>query len=371
MTRRHVTVVLLSLVAAGASVAAAVAAGGAPTRAIWRRYDPALRSPCDLTPAGSLSYNWPVKPFMSQHPIRGNFGDPRTIARGRLGSSGPHESGSFTFHNGVDISAPAGTPVYPVVSGTVDVESGDEVTVHTSDGRAFQYFHIRPSVRTGQPATAYKTVLGPILPEWNHVHLSEIDLFRVHNPVDPGHLTPYRDRTIPVVAKLEFRTSKGRELDASALQGTIDVVAKTADTPAVAVPGAWFDFPVTPALVSWELTRDGHGIAVPWTTIADFRRTLPPNQDFWRVYAPGTFQNFPVFGNHYFFGLPGRYLFNLTPAGLDTRPLANGRYVVAVRVADVCANSSLLREVVVVSNPQQEGRSRGIRQPLPSTVPRL
>jgi len=296
-----------------------------------------------------------------QHPIRGNFGDPRTIAPGQLGSDNPNSEGSFTFHNGVDISAPVGTPVYPVVSGGVRVGSGDEVIVDAADGRTFQYFHIRPSVRTGQHATAYKTVLGRILPEWNHVHLSEIDLFRVYNPVSPGHLTPYRDGTIPVVEKLDFRTEAGQTLDASSLHGTIDVVAKAADTPPVPVPGAWFEFPVTPALVRWQLTGFGRGIVIPWTTIADFRTTLPPNRDFWRVYASGTFQNFPVFGHHYFYRVPGRYLFTLTPSDLDTRRLANGRYVVSVRVADVCGNSSLLHELVTVSNTSSKPHLRLLR----------
>jgi murein DD-endopeptidase MepM/ murein hydrolase activator NlpD len=47
-------------------------------------------------------------------------------------------AGSFTFHNGVDISAPTGTPVYPVVSGIAHVNSGDLVAVTTNDRRAFQ-----------------------------------------------------------------------------------------------------------------------------------------------------------------------------------------------------------------------------------------
>ena len=31
--------------------------------------------------ADSGSYKWPVKPFDKQHPVRGSFGDPRTIFR--------------------------------------------------------------------------------------------------------------------------------------------------------------------------------------------------------------------------------------------------------------------------------------------------
>src|SRR2546425_8557731 len=68
--------------------------------------------------ANQAAYGWPVKPFDQPHPIRGNFGDPRTIFAGpptqRTLLSG---SGVFQFHDGIDISAPDGTAVYPVASG--------------------------------------------------------------------------------------------------------------------------------------------------------------------------------------------------------------------------------------------------------------
>src|SRR5581483_10320870 len=115
----------------------------------------------------------------------------------------------FTFHNGVDICAPTGTAVYPVASGTVRVLSGDAVSVSTGSGRTFQYFHIEPRVRSGTPVVAYRTILGTVRPEYQHVHLSEIDAYRVHNPAQPGHLEPYRDGTVPVVSELRFTDSNG------------------------------------------------------------------------------------------------------------------------------------------------------------------
>ena len=85
-------------------------------------------------------------------------------------------------------------------------------------------------------------------------------------------------------------------------------------------------------------------------TIADFRHTEPPNQDFWRVYAAGTYQNFPAFGHHYFFGRPGEYLFNLTRSPLDTARIPNGVYLLTVKVADVCGNRGSLSERVRINN---------------------
>jgi hypothetical protein len=89
---------------------------------------------------------------------------------------------------------------------------------------------------------------------------------------------------------------------------------------------------------------------VPWTTAVDFRDTEPPNSDFWRVYAAGTEQNFPVFGNHFFWRRSGRYVFNLTHAPLDTTHLPNGPYVLTVSAADVCTNQASLRESIRIRN---------------------
>jgi hypothetical protein len=182
------------------------------------------------------------------------------------------------------------------------------------------------------------------------VHLTEIDGFRVHNPADPGHLEPYVDRTIPIIEELSFNAENGQELNPEKLHGRVSIAADAKDIPPLPVPGEWFGFPVTPAFVAWRL-RDSRGnVVVPLTTVADFRRTEPPNRDFWRVYAPGTYQNFPVFGDH-FFRRAGEYLFNLTPSALDTTHFHDGRYVLTVDVADVCGNRGSLSERIKIGNP--------------------
>ena len=62
--------------------------------------------------------------------------------------------GKFTFHFGVDIWAPNGTAVYPVVSGTVGRVSHEKhreyVEILTGNGRSFEYWHMRAVVRPGQ-----------------------------------------------------------------------------------------------------------------------------------------------------------------------------------------------------------------------------
>jgi hypothetical protein len=334
------------------TVAAGTAAPGIAVAAVVHTEQLARRSLCADPPRISSTYAWPVKPFDVQHPIRGNFGDPRTLTTEDFGETGQEVPGSFSFHNGIDIVAPVGTPVYPVVSGMVRVVSPDELVVVTGEGRTFEYWHLAAAVVNGQPVTAYRTILGQIRPSADHVHLTEVDGFRVHNPLAPGHLEPYRDRTAPEVVRMSFRGVRGGIIAPSRMRGTVQIAAMARDMPPLPVPGAWLGFPLTPALVAWRMTATGGVSVVPETVIVDTRRTEPFDRNFWRVYAVGTYQNFPVFANHYYFRQPGRYLFNLTPQALDTLSLPNGRYTITVNVADVCGNRGSLSEQVQIDNPR-------------------
>ena len=64
-----------------------------------------LRSPLAVA-SGASAYPWPFKPFNKQHPIRGFFGDPRTVFENGVLSGGFDGPGFFSFHQGVDIAAP-------------------------------------------------------------------------------------------------------------------------------------------------------------------------------------------------------------------------------------------------------------------------
>jgi hypothetical protein len=341
-----------SLLAAIVAVSATSSAPrGRGTPWIVRTSTVARSSVCDHPPAGPFVYHYPIRPFDEQHPIRGFFGDPRTLTGEEFGKDSSKSSGSFGFHNGVDITAPGGTPVYPVVSGVVSARLyADEVTVQTRDGRRFQYYHLRPDVRLGEQVVADRTVLGVVLPVWQHVHVTEIDVFRLHNPVDPGHLEPYHDHTPPSVNWVYFRTPEGRSLDPARLRGRVDIAAEAADTPPLPVPGFWLGFPVTPAVVAWRLVRERGGVVLPQRVVADFRHTVPYNRDFWQVYASGTYQNFPVFGHRFYWRIPGRYIFRLTRHPFNTRRVRDGRYLLTVDVADVCGNRGSLTEQIVVAN---------------------
>lgn len=289
--------------------------------------------------AAASAYPWPVKPFDAQHPIRANFGDPRTRFWNTMLTDGLNGPGMFQFHNGIDIAAPEGTPVYPVVSGTARLIDEAAVSVRTKDGRTFQYFHIIPTVINGDRVLARRSVIGYVMRAADHVHLTEIRHRRVWNPLARGGISPYRDRTVPVLESIQIRPLLSLlPLEPANVCGTVSLVAIAYDTPPLPVPGAFAGFPISPALVRWSLARVDGSIYVPGIPVADFRMTLPVTRNFWNVYARGSYQNAPRFSNRQYF-MAGRFLYNLT-GHLDTRFYPNGVYEAAVRVSDMRGNSS-------------------------------
>jgi hypothetical protein len=310
-------------------------------------------TPAAVAASHDTSYGWPVTPFDQAHPIRGNFGDPRTIffgpptQRTLLGGAG-----SFQFHFGVDVSAPDGTPVYPVVSGRVQFVDYGEVIVDAGDGRTFEYWHILPAVSVGQQVDVDSTVLGRILKGQGHVHLTERDGGVAVNPLAPGHLEPYSDHTKPRVDAVYFRRSvTSSDLMPELLRGRVEIIASAYDMPSLPVPGEWNGLPVTPALVTWRVEQAvTHRVVVRDRVAFDVRHTFPSNGLFWSVFARGTQQNMCVFGKHYSYMQPGHYLFRLAPGGFDTRTLRDSVYDLIVTATDIRGNSSSLVERFSVHN---------------------
>jgi len=232
--------------------------------------------------------------------------------------------------------------VYPVESGTVTVvrtAKAEEMVRVESGGTAFEYWHIVASVHVGEKIEVSKTVLGHIIREAGHVHLTEVDGGLIVNPLERGHLAPYRDVTRPVVNSIAFRSPKGSELMPNFIRGNVEIVADADATPSMSVPGLWHGMPVTPALVTWRIAQWNGKVVLADTVVYDVRRTIPSNTTFWRVYARGSYQNMSVFGNHYSWLQPGCFLFRLTPQGFDTRKLRDGVYMVVVTATDVAGNT--------------------------------
>jgi hypothetical protein len=320
-----------------------------------------------LCASGKASaFPWPIKPFLKQHPIRANFGDPRTRFLNTLLTDGLQGPGTFAFHNGIDIAAPPDTPVYPVISGKVHFIDTSAISVKTKGRGVFQYFHIVVVVRSGQRVVAGKTVLGYVMHAYDHVHLSWIRGGRVWNPLADGGIAPYRDHTVPAVDAINVRPAGSLlSFDSDTVCGAVSIVAAAHDITPIPIPGVFGGFPVSPALVTWSLYRVGGSAYVRNAEAADFRTTLPSGRSFWNVYARGSYQNAPRFSNRQYF-MPGRFLYNLAHE-VDTRVYPNGLYEVAVHVADMRGNNSDAALQFVVAN--YPGTETGCPAQAPRSAP--
>jgi len=268
-------------------------------------------------PAVRPSYGWPVKPFNRQHPVRGYLNDPR----------------GHDFHFGIDISAPDGTPVYAVEAGQVFLENSRAVGVRGA-ARTFSYWHIEPAVRSGQRVRLHQ-LLGHVSANAGHVHFAERVGGVCMNPLHPGGIGPYVDRTPPTVSSVEFLRN-GREVDVKALTGRFDIVVEAYDTTPMLVPEPWSRLPVTPVRIHWSLSYGARSIILPQTAV-DSSRQLP-RERFDSIYAPGTFPNRPRHPGHYRFYLAHGFRASRLPTGMgrvrivasDTR---GNRVVANVKVA--------------------------------------
>ncbi len=319
-----------------------------------------------LSAQAASAYPWPIRPFDRQHSIRANFGDPRTRFWNTLLTDGLQGPGLFQFHNGIDISAPDGTPVYPVVSGTARLIDGSAVSVRTKGHGTFQYFHIVPTVVNGDHVVARRTVIGYVMKAFEHVHLTEIRSRHVWNPLARGGIAPYRDTTVPQVDAIAARPADSLvPLEPEHLCGTVSIVAAAHDVPPLRVPGTFAGFPVSPAFVTWSLEKIGGLVYVPGIPVADFRTTLPLVRGFWNVYARGSYQNAPRFSNRQYF-MPGRFLYSL--GGLiDTRSYPNGNYEVSVQVNDMRGNESESVQQFTIANDVSS--ENGCPPQAPSSAP--
>jgi hypothetical protein len=315
--------------------------------------------PCDdnSARAAGSSYRWPVEPFDRPHPVRANFGDPRTTFEGPPTVKGLMTSGGiFAFHFGVDISVPDGTAVYAVRSGIASFRGGRNIHVESGNGFATEYWHIVPAVRAGQHVVAHETVLGHVMKGYEHVHFSEFDHGKPANPLAPGHMGPYEDKTPPRVTSVEFRTSGGGTLLPEFVHGRIALVAGSQDRPAGAVPGLWAGLPVAPAKLTWQIARARDGsVVVPERLAFDVRATIPTNDAFWRYYARGSRQNMSTFAGRRAWRQPGVYLYALSRQSFDTARLTNGIYALTVTATDVRGNRSSTRQVFIVRNRRGAG----------------
>jgi hypothetical protein len=244
------------------------------------------------------AYDWPVRPFRRAHPVRGGLHDPR---------------GGRSFHFGVDITAPDGTPVYAVTPGRARVRA---YTVTVDSGcRSFAYWHVVPSVQNGGWVRRHQR-LGRVQRPYAHVHFAEHDGRGYVDPTRPGRagLRPYWDRTRPVIERVA-RTGEG------------GLIVQTHDVPAIRSPRPWRRFRITPARIGWRLL-DARGREVRRFRWAYLGHRKLDDSRYRAVFAPGTRENRP--------SRPGMYRFWLTRRLV----VRGGSYVARVTVRDRHGNTS-------------------------------
>jgi murein DD-endopeptidase MepM/ murein hydrolase activator NlpD len=264
-------------------------------------------------PASAGAYGWPLKPFAAPHAIRGSFGDPRY----HLGT----ESALSSFHFGVDISARDGQAVYAVEPGYVHAYAA-RLTITTRTSREFGFWHVKPVVKTGVRVKAHQ-LIGHVIAGWGHVHFAERYRGSYKDPLRKGALTPYYDKTAPVIDDLRLLRDDGSAADPNRVTGGLSVVFRASDAPQLPPPEPWDVARLAPALVYWTLTGPT-GLA-EWYTVADFQDGLPPGDIYPWIYAAGTYQN----KAH----RPGNYLF-WGAHSLDTTAFPDGRYTLTITAAD-------------------------------------
>lgn len=215
--------------------------------------------PCSVgcTAAGAIP-GWPLRPFHQQHAIRAGINELRTA----------------NFHVAVDIEAHNSQPVYALQSGTASIRYPGTGDVNVDVGR-FYYWHIHPTVASGQHVVAYKTVIGTVLGGFYHVALSEGTTSDYLNPLRPGgSLRPYTDTEAPIIGQPRV-FSDGR------------VIVGSFDPQSFVATGFPYETPVlAPSSLAWRL-YDAHNRALTglqWAMRGS--QNYPPNLKP-VIFAPG------------------------------------------------------------------------------------
>jgi hypothetical protein len=207
-------------------------------------------------PAGALR-GWPLKPFHEPHPLR----------------SGLNEWRPANMHIGIDIQALDGTPVFAVQSGHAALAGLGTVDARVIVGQ-YEYWHLIPSVRSGQYVRAHRTVIGRIERGAGHLHFSETRGGYL-NPLRPGGrvLAPYRDSEEPIVGRVT-RAGAGAFVEAFDPQSVRATIK--------------YRTPVTaPAAIAWR-ARDVKGNAISSLRFAYRGSHHYPPEAKHVIYGPGT-----------------------------------------------------------------------------------
>lgn len=279
--------------------------------------------PCSVgcRPYGALP-GWPLKPFHQQHPLR----------------AGLNELRPGSLHVGLDIQARNGQPVYAVQPGIAQVLSAVGPNARVQVGN-YVYWHIAPSVVTGQAVIPYTTVLGTVLRGYGHIAFSELNAAGNYmNPLRPGGivLAPYVDHAPPEIAQPSV--AAGGQVIVRAYDPQTVVRRTTYTTPVLA-----------PAALAYRVYA-ADGAAVTPLEWAFGGAHLLPWVDRSLVYAPGA--HAPGYGcfaakslcvSRWIYRVAGGFAPPLPPT------LATGRYRLTIYAWDWAQNVTALDTTVTMT----------------------
>ena len=353
-----------------------------PMRARWLALI-ALVAAC-LAPSGAAAYSWPFKPFNKQHPIRGFFGDPRTV-----------------YLNGVLVGRLRRARLLLVPPGDRHLRARRHADLpRRKRHRALP--RRRDAQRRCRPEQGGRRGRLPVLPHRpdrrrGRAGDREEDDPRLRAAAVPARALDGDQRHAlgePVAAGPSDAVCRPHEADDPrrrrsatrparcrpplGLCGRIELAVDAFDTPPVPVPGKFRGLPVAPALVRWNIARLERHRRRP----VAHRRRLPHDRPRQRAASPTSMPRAPTrtrraSATSSTRRCPASYLF-LLAGNFDTTSLANGVYRLTARVSDERGNTATFTERFSVLNarngvcpgslpaPPRPSRRRRSRRAAPS-----
>lgn len=173
-----------------------------------------------------------MQPFHWQHAIRSTINELRPA----------------NFHVAVDIEAQDFQPIYAIQSGHASASASGYGDYKVTVG-PFTYYHVVPSVATGQYVQTYETVIGNVEHGFGHIAFEERGNGVYLNPLRPGGpLRPYVDTEPPIIGRPQVFADGRVVVGAFAPQSYAQ--RESYETPVLA-----------PAALAWRL-YDANGRAV-------------------------------------------------------------------------------------------------------------